>query len=58
MNLAWELLAAQKESDKLDHQLEKVHHRQEEMVKLEAWALEALEKITPAYLNLVSFSPP
>ena len=56
--LAWELVAAQKEHDKLDRQLEKVHRRQEEMVELEARALEALDEITPPRPNLVVVEPP
>ena len=56
--LAWELLATQKENDRLDRQLEKVHRRQEEMVELEAQALEALDEITPARTDLVIPKPP
>ena len=56
--LAWELLATQKENDRLDRQLEKVHRRQEEMVELEARALEALDEITPARTDLVIPEPP
>lgn len=56
--LAWELLATQKEHDKLDRQLERVHRRQEDMVELEARALEALDEITPPRLDLVVPEPP
>ena len=56
--LAWELLATQKEQDRLDRQLEKVHRRQEKMVELEARALEALDEITPARLDLVLAESP
>ena len=56
--LVYELLAAKKNVDRLDRKLEKVHNRQEEMVALEARALEELDGITPCQTNLVIPKPP
>lgn len=53
-NLAWELLAVQKEYDSLDKKLEKVHNCQEDMVAREVRALEELDEITPRRRDLVS----
>ena len=56
--LVYELLAAEKDVDKLDRKLEKVHDRQEEMVALEARALEELDGITLHRDDLVISEPP
>ena len=56
--LAYELLAAEKDVDKLDWKLEKVYDRQEEMVALEARALEELDGITSHRDDLVIPEPP
>ena len=56
--LAYELLAAEKDVDKLDRKLEKVHDHQEEMVALEARTLEELDDITPHRDDLVIPEPP
>ena len=55
--LAWALLAAQKEQDKLDTQLDKIHRRQEQMVELEAKALDELDGIIPCRTDLVVPEP-
>ena len=56
--LAYELLAAKKDVDRLDRKLERVHDRQEEIVALEARALKELDSITPRRTNLIIPEPP
>lgn len=41
--LAFELLAAQKQEEKLDEELSRVYERQEKMVEQEAYALDELD---------------
>jgi hypothetical protein len=44
--LAWELLAVQKEQDALDKDLARVHAKQEQIIEQEARALEELDTFT------------
>jgi hypothetical protein len=45
--LAFEMLAVQKEAEVLDKKFEKIQRRQDDMLALEARALEELDEITP-----------
>jgi hypothetical protein len=52
--LAFELLAVQKEAEVLDVKLEKIQRKQDDMLALEARALEELDEITPRREELVN----
>jgi hypothetical protein len=55
--LAFEMLAVQKKAEVLDQKLEKIQRKQDDMLALEARALEELDGITPQRKDLLDPSP-